>query len=59
MAAFASINTRADVTYLGTVKSDGKTYYQVSFRSAIVHPGASADRANLVGHAPAYMRCNF
>jgi hypothetical protein len=38
MAAFASIHTRADVTYLGTVKSGGKTYYQVSFRSAIVHP---------------------
>jgi len=38
MAAFASIHTRADVTYLGTVKSGDKTYYQVSFRSAIVHP---------------------
>jgi hypothetical protein len=38
MAAFAAIHSRADVTYLGTVKSGGKTYYQVSFRSAIVHP---------------------
>ena len=38
MAAFASIHTRADVTYLGTVKSGDKTYYQVSFRSAIVNP---------------------
>jgi hypothetical protein len=38
MAAFASIHGRADVTYLGTVKSGGTTYYQVSFRSAIVHP---------------------
>jgi hypothetical protein len=38
MAAFASIRTKADVTYLGTVKVAGKTYYQVSFRSAIVNP---------------------
>jgi len=38
MAAFAAIRTRADVTYLGPVKSGGKTYYKVSFRSAIVNP---------------------
>ncbi|MBA2380641.1 MAG: hypothetical protein H0V73_00900 [Chloroflexi bacterium] len=38
MAAFAAIHTVADVTYLGPVKSGGKTYYQVSFRSAIVNP---------------------
>src|SRR5258705_11445680 len=38
MAAFASIHPRVDVTYLGIVKSGDKTYYQVSFRSAIVHP---------------------
>ena len=38
MAAFASIHTRVDVTYLGIVKSGDKTYYQISFRSAIVHP---------------------
>lgn len=38
MAAFASIRTKADVTYLGIVKSGGTTYYQVSFRSAIVNP---------------------
>jgi len=38
MAAFASIHGRADVTYLGPVNSGTTTYYQVSFRSAIVHP---------------------
>lgn len=38
MAAFAAIRTKADVTYLGPVKSGGKTFYQVSFRSAVVHP---------------------
>ena len=38
MGAFANVRTKADVTYLGVVKSGGKTYYQVSFRSAIVHP---------------------
>jgi hypothetical protein len=38
MGAFANIGTKADVTYLGVVKSGGQTYYQVSFRSAIVHP---------------------
>jgi hypothetical protein len=38
MGAFASIHGRPDVSYNGPVKSDGKTYYQVSFRSAIVNP---------------------
>jgi hypothetical protein len=38
MAAFASIRSKADVTYLGPVKSGGTTFYQVSFRSAVVHP---------------------
>jgi len=38
MAAFAAVRTAADVTSLGPVKADGKTYYQVSFRSAIMHP---------------------
>lgn len=38
MGAFISIGSAADVTYLDTVKSAGKTYYQVEFRSAIVHP---------------------
>jgi len=38
MAAFAAIRSATDVTYLGPVKSGGKTYYQVSFRSAIVNP---------------------
>jgi hypothetical protein len=38
MAAFASIHRKSDVTYLGPVKSGGKTYYQVSFRSVIVNP---------------------
>jgi hypothetical protein len=38
MAAFASIHGGADVTYVGIVKSGDTTYYQVSFRSAIVHP---------------------
>jgi hypothetical protein len=38
MAAFASVHTKADVTYLGTVTSGGTTYYKVSFRSAIVNP---------------------
>ncbi len=38
MAAFAAIRTKADVTYLGTVKAAGRTYYQVSFRSTIVNP---------------------
>jgi hypothetical protein len=38
MAAFAAVRTAADVTGLGPVKADGKTYYQVSFRSAIMHP---------------------
>jgi hypothetical protein len=38
MGAFANIRSKADVTYLGVVKSGGQTYYQVSFRSAIVHP---------------------
>ena len=38
MAAFASVRSKADVTYLGVVKSGGQTYYQVSFRSAMVHP---------------------
>jgi hypothetical protein len=38
MAAFASIRSKADVTYLGVVASGGQTYYQVSFRSAMVHP---------------------
>jgi hypothetical protein len=37
-AAYAAVRTTADVTYLGPVKSGGKTYYQVSFRSAIVNP---------------------
>ena len=38
MAAFASIHGKADVTSLGPVTSGGKTYYQVSFRSAIMNP---------------------
>jgi hypothetical protein len=38
MAAFASIHGKADVSYNGPVKSGGKTYYQVTFRSAIVNP---------------------
>jgi hypothetical protein len=38
MAAFAAINTKADVTYLGPVESGGKTFYRVSFRSAVVNP---------------------
>jgi len=38
MGAFASVRTIADVTNLGPVKSGDKTYYRVSFRSAIVHP---------------------
>jgi hypothetical protein len=38
MAAFAAVRRTNDVTYLGPVKSGGKTYYQVSFRSAVVHP---------------------
>jgi hypothetical protein len=38
MAAFASIHGKSDVTYVGPVKSGGKTYYQVSFRSAIINP---------------------
>jgi hypothetical protein len=38
MAAFASIHGKADVSYLGPIKSGGKTFYQVSFRSAIVNP---------------------
>jgi hypothetical protein len=38
MAAFASARSTADVTDLGPITSGGKTYYQVSFRSAIVNP---------------------
>ena len=38
MAAFAAVRTIADVTYLKSVQSDGKTFYQVSIRSAIVNP---------------------
>jgi len=38
MAAFASVHSTADVTYLGPIKSGGTIYYQVSFRSAIVNP---------------------
>ena len=38
MAAFAFVRTKADVTYLGIVKSGGTTFYRVSFRSAIVNP---------------------
>jgi hypothetical protein len=38
MGAFMGIRTKTDVTYLGPVKSGGTTYYQVSFRSAVVHP---------------------
>jgi hypothetical protein len=38
MAAFASIHGKTDVSYNGPVKSGGKTYYQVTFRSAIVNP---------------------
>jgi hypothetical protein len=38
MGAFVSIGSAADVTYLKTVQQDGKTYYQVKFRSAIVNP---------------------
>lgn len=38
MAAFASVHTTSDVTYLGPITSSGKTYYKISFRSAIVNP---------------------
>jgi hypothetical protein len=38
MAAFASVRTKSDVTYLGPITSGGKTYYKISFRSAIVNP---------------------
>jgi hypothetical protein len=38
MAAFASIHGKADVTSLEPIKSGGRTYYQVSFRSAIINP---------------------
>ena len=38
MAAFASIHSKSDVTYLGVITSGGKTYYKVSFRSSIVNP---------------------
>jgi hypothetical protein len=38
MAAFASIRSKSDVTFLGPITSDGKTTYKVSFRSAIVNP---------------------
>ncbi|HEX2755766.1 MAG TPA: hypothetical protein VHM48_09895, partial [Candidatus Limnocylindrales bacterium] len=38
MAAFASVHSKNDLTYLGPVKSGGKTYYKVEFRSAIVNP---------------------
>jgi hypothetical protein len=38
MAAFASIRSKSDVTYLGPITSGGKTDYKISFRSAIVNP---------------------
>lgn len=38
MAAFAAIAEARDVTLIETVKSDGKTLYRVSFRSAMVNP---------------------
>ena len=38
MAAFAAVHGKADVTDLGPITSGGKTYEQVSFRSAIVNP---------------------
>ena len=38
MAAFAAVHSKTDLTYLGPLKSGGKTYYQVSIRSAIVNP---------------------
>jgi hypothetical protein len=38
MAAFAAVHAPPDVTYLGPVKSGGKTAYQVSIASAIVNP---------------------
>ena len=38
MAAFAAVRTISDLAYLGPVSSGGKTFYKVSFRSAIVNP---------------------
>lgn len=38
MAAFAAVHAPPDVTYLGPVKSGGKTSYRVSIASAIVNP---------------------
>jgi hypothetical protein len=38
MAAFAAVHAPPDVTYLGPVKTGGKTAYQVSIASVIVNP---------------------
>jgi hypothetical protein len=38
MGAFVSIATAKDVTYVEPVKADGKPFYRVTFRSAIVNP---------------------
>ncbi|HEX5823380.1 MAG TPA: hypothetical protein VFY18_02880 [Candidatus Limnocylindrales bacterium] len=38
MAAFASVKSPPDVTYLGPAEAGGKTAYRVSMASAIVHP---------------------
>lgn len=38
MGAFAAVRTPPDVTYLGPRKTNGKTAYEVSLASAIVHP---------------------
>jgi hypothetical protein len=38
MAAFAAVHAPPDVTYIGPVKSGGKTVYRVSMASVIVNP---------------------
>jgi hypothetical protein len=38
MAAFAAVHAPPDVTYIGPVKSGGKTSYRVSMASVIVNP---------------------
>lgn len=38
MAAFAAVHAPPDVTYVGPRKTGGKTAYEVSLASAIVHP---------------------
>ena len=38
MAAFAAVHAAQDVTYVGPVKTGGKTLYEVSIASAVVHP---------------------